>query len=113
MNQKKLYRTVETIANQNFSSEKEMITEVINQLIENEVINITGGRLWKLEKEEEVYRLVYQTGNVEKIDENFKIIISRYPLFDLIAKERTILGNESDEELRKKGIFKYSASGVG
>jgi len=113
MNQKKLYRTVEIIANQNFASEKEMITEVINQLIENEEINITGGRLWRLVKEEEVYMLAYQTGNVEKIDDNYKIPISRYPLFDLIAKERTILGNESDEELRKKGIFKYSASGAG
>jgi len=113
MNQKKLYRTVEIIANQNFASEKEMITEVINQLIENEEINITGGRLWRLVKEEEVYKLAYQTGNVEKIDDNYKIPISRYPLFDLIAKERTILGNESDEELRKKGIFKYSASGAG
>jgi sigma-B regulation protein RsbU (phosphoserine phosphatase) len=31
----------------------------------------------------------------------------------LIAKERTILRNETNVVLRRKGIFKYSASGVG
>jgi sigma-B regulation protein RsbU (phosphoserine phosphatase) len=34
-------------------------------------------------------------------------------LLDLIAKQRTILGKETISTLRKKGIFKYSASGVG
>jgi sigma-B regulation protein RsbU (phosphoserine phosphatase) len=113
MNQKKLYKTVETIANQKFSSEKEMLTQVINQIIENEEINVTGGRLWKLNTSKEAYDLLYQTGSIEKIDEDFKIIISHYPMFDLIAKERTILGHETDDELRSKGIFKYSASGIG
>jgi len=113
MDQKKLYKTVETIAHQNFSSEKEMLIEVINQIIDKEEIYVNGGRLWKLNLKEEAYDLLYQTGNVEKIDENFQIIISRYPMFDLIARERTILGSETDEELRSKGIFKYSASGVG
>ena len=31
----------------------------------------------------------------------------------MIARDRTILGNETNAVLRKKGIFKYSASGVG
>jgi len=113
MDQKKLYKTVETIANQCFSSEKEMLTEVINQIIENEEINVSGGRLWKLNTKEAAYDLLYQTGNLEKIDENFKVFIAGYPLFDLVAKERTILGDETNNELRSKGIFKYSASGVG
>ncbi|MDO8550935.1 MAG: PP2C family protein-serine/threonine phosphatase [Ignavibacteria bacterium] len=113
MDQKKLYKTVETIAHQCFSSEKEMLTEVINQIIEIEEINVTGGRLWKLNTKEEAYDLLYQTGNLEKIDENFKVFIAGYPLFDLVAKERTILGDETNNELRSKGIFKYSASGVG
>ena len=113
MDQKKLYKTVETIANRSFSSEKEMLTEVINQIIENEEINVSGGRLWKLNTKEAAYDLLYQTGNLEKIDENFKVFIAGYPLFDLVAKERTILGDETNNELRSKGIFKYSASGVG
>ena len=113
MDQKKLYKTVETIANRSFTSEKEMLTEVINQIVENEEINVTGGRLWKLIPGGGAYSLLYHTGSVEKIDEDFKILIDDYPLFDHITKERTVLGDESYDELRNKGILKYSASGVG
>jgi sigma-B regulation protein RsbU (phosphoserine phosphatase) len=113
MDQKKLYKTVETIANRKFESERDMLVEVINQIVESDQINVTGGRLWKINTDKEVYELCYQTGNAERIDENYSLRIDGYPLFALIAKERTILGHESDEELKKKGIFRYSASGIG
>ena len=113
MNQKKLYKTVETIANRQFSSEKEMLVEVLNQIVENEEISVTGGRIWKLNPENVTYQLLYQTGTIERIDPDFSIEIDDYPLFDLVAKERTVLGNETNEILRQKGILKYSASGVG
>jgi hypothetical protein len=38
MDQKKLYKTVEAIASQNFASEQEMLVSVLNQLIEHEGI---------------------------------------------------------------------------
>jgi sigma-B regulation protein RsbU (phosphoserine phosphatase) len=113
MNQRKIYKTVETIANRKFASENEMLVEVLNQIVENEEIGVTGGRVWKLNQRKEAYELLYQIGTIEKIDEKFKLKLADYPLFDLIAKERTILGDETNEVLREKGIFKYSASGVG
>ncbi len=113
MDQKKLYKTVETIASKKFSDEKEMLVTVLNQIIDNEEINVNGGRLWRLQPDVKKYSLLYQTGNVKRIDSNFSLLIENYPTFDKIAKERTILGNETDPELLKIGIFKYSASGVG
>ncbi len=113
MQQKKLHKTVETITSKEFNSEKEMLIEVLNQTVENEDINITGGRIWKLDKKSATYKLLYQVGNVEKIKNNFKVKISDYPLFDQISEKRTILGDEKNEVLREKGILKYSASGVG
>jgi sigma-B regulation protein RsbU (phosphoserine phosphatase) len=113
MNQKKLYKTVETIANRKFSSEKEMLIEVLNQIVENEEICVTGGRVWKLNPEDVTYQLLFQTGTIDKIDSDFTIEIDAYPLFDQVTKERTILGDETNEVLRQKGILKYSASGVG
>ncbi|MGE5811103.1 MAG: serine/threonine-protein phosphatase, partial [Ignavibacteria bacterium] len=113
MDQKKLYKTVEAIASQNFPSEQEMLVSVLNQLIDHEEINITGGRIWKLNPEEVTYDLVFQTGKVEKIDPGFQLKIDGYPQFEILGKERTILGNETNETLRQKGIFKYSATGVG
>jgi sigma-B regulation protein RsbU (phosphoserine phosphatase) len=90
-----------------------MLISVIRELIENYSINLTGGRVWELDSDTGVYRLLFQTGKVDKIDTNFSIKISDYPIFDVISKERTVVEKETDMILRSKGIFKYSASGVG
>jgi sigma-B regulation protein RsbU (phosphoserine phosphatase) len=90
-----------------------MLVSVIRELIENYSINLTGGRVWELDSENGVYKLLFQTGKLEKIDDNFSIKISEYPIFDVISKERTVVEKETDMILRSKGIFKYSASGVG
>ncbi len=113
MEQRKLYKTVESIASQKFASEDEMLISVLNQIVEKEQITVTGGRIWKLDREHENYHLFYQTGKMDKINPDFVIEIKDYPIFDLIATDRTILGNETNEILRKKGIFRYSASGTG
>lgn len=113
MDQRKLYRTIEGIASQSFVSEKEMLISVLNQLIAYEEVNVTGGRIWQLDPEEGAYRLLYQSGNVELINEDFCIEIKEYPIFEVIAKERTILDTETNIILRSKGILKYSATGIG
>jgi sigma-B regulation protein RsbU (phosphoserine phosphatase) len=113
LNQKKLHKLVETIASRRFRSEEKLLKNVLNQIIENEDIHVTGGRIWKLDSQKGTYKILYQEGSSKKLDSNFELKISEYPIFDLIAKERTILGDETNEELRTKGIFRYSASGVG
>ena len=113
MDQKKIYKTVETIASQHFQTEIEMLIAVLNQLVGEKDINIIGGRIWQLNIQKAAYELLYQTGKMERIKPGFLLILKDYPVFDLIAKERTILGSETNVILRKKGIFKYSASGVG
>jgi sigma-B regulation protein RsbU (phosphoserine phosphatase) len=113
IDQKKLHRLVESIASGKFKTEEEMLITTINEIVGNEAIDITGGRIWKLNTQTETYQLLYQTGKIGKIDTTFQIDIHRYPILDLIAKQRTILGKETISALRKKGIFKYSASGVG
>lgn len=113
MDQRKLHKMVEAIASQSFSSDKEMLVSVVNQIIDNEDIDVIGGRVWQLDLDEEGYKLLFQTGDVNEIPKKFIIKIKEYPIFDFIAKERTILGSETNELLREKGIFKYSASGVG
>ncbi len=113
MKQKRLYRTIETVASKKFESESELLIEVVEQLLKNTEINITGGRVWHLDTEKAAYTLLYQTGNVQKIEPNFLLKIEEYPILDLISIERTILANETNKILQKKGIFRYSASGIG
>ena len=113
MEQRKLYKTVETIASQNFATDKDMLIEVVTQIIDDENININGGRIWKLNPEKGTYNLLFQTGKVKMIDPDFVIVIKEYPIFDLIARQRTIVGVETNEILKQKGILKFSSSGVG
>ena len=113
MEQRKLHKLVETIASGKFTNEKEILINTIHGIVKSEDIDVTGGRIWKLDESEEAYTILHQTGKLEKIEPGFKLQIEDYPLFDLIAKERTILGDETNVALREKGIFKYSASGVG
>ena len=113
MDQKKLHKTVETIASQKFASNEEMLKKVINEIVHDPSIGFTGGRIWKLYPEIEGYRLLYQTGKMGKIEKGFVIKALEYPVFEQLAQSRTILGHETIEALRKKGIFKYSASGAG
>jgi sigma-B regulation protein RsbU (phosphoserine phosphatase) len=114
MDQRKLYRTVESIASQKLNLEEvEMLIETLNQVVKSESINVNGGRIWKLNPETGDYQLLYQTGNIRQIEPDFKINVANYPIFDLLSKERTIVGFETDEVLKQKGILKFSASGVG
>ena len=107
MDQKKLYKLVESIASKHFSSERELLISVINQIIENEDIKVTGGRIWKLNIDKKSYNILYQTGNFEKLNPGFELKVEDYPMFSLIEQERTILGDETNEVLLEKGIFKY------
>ena len=113
MDQKKLYRTIESVASQHFESEKDLLADVVKQIVRNEEIQLTGGRIWKLEPRKKAYKLVFQTGKVEKIPEDFIVHIKDYPFFERIANERTVLGDETNKTLISKGIIKYSAAGVG
>jgi sigma-B regulation protein RsbU (phosphoserine phosphatase) len=113
LDQKKLHKTIETIASQKFATEKEMLVTVLNEIVSDKSMDIIGGRIWNLDPEISGYRIVYQTGKIDKIALNFVIKVDDYPSFEKLAEARTILGHETNEELRKKGIFKYSASGVG
>jgi len=104
---------VETISSRSFFSEEELLSEVLEEIVENEDIEVTGGRIWKLIAEKSSYKIIYQTGNFEKLNPEFELEIDGYKTFELITKERSILGNETNPVLKDKGIFRYSAAGVG
>jgi sigma-B regulation protein RsbU (phosphoserine phosphatase) len=113
MDQKKLIKTFDTIASGNFKTDADLLKYVLEQIVSKEQFNLNGGRLWKLDTSAAAYKLVFQTGNLTKIPENYMLSISENPILEKISKERTILADETDTTLLAKGIFRYSASGVG
>lgn len=113
MDQRKLYRTLEKITSQPAESEEQLLINVLKEVVRSPEFNVKGGRIWKLTPSRTKYKLIAQEGAIDKIRDGFTINVSDYPIFEQIAKERTILATETNEYLRKKGIFKYSATGVG
>lgn len=113
MDQKRLLRTIDSIASGSFKTNSELLQSVVEQIVKSSKFDVTGGRIWKLNPSKKSYKLIFQTGNVQKIPEDFNLQIKAYPIFDRISAERTILADETNKMLKAKGIFRYSASGVG
>ena len=115
MEQRKLYKTLDIIVREapKFETDIELLSYVIKQIISVESIEILGGRLWKLNEVRDKYVLIEQIGDMEEIEKKYELIIDDYPEFKEIGRMRAIHGKESDEYLKKKGIYKYSAAGVG
>ena len=113
MNQRQLYKMIETIASKKYESIELLLTHVVDQIVLSKEFHFTGGRIWKLTSNNKSYKIIYQTGNIEKITDNYTIKIDDYPVFVQVAKFKTLSAEESNKYLRKKGILKYSLSGVG
>ncbi len=113
MEQKRLFKTIDALASKNFETEKDLLIEVLKQLVNSAKININGGRIYKLDTEKKSYKLLLQLGSVKKIKKDFELLIGNYPIFDRISEDRTILATETNQLLKDKGIIKFSASGIG
>ena len=115
MEQRKLYRTIDSItkAAPNFNTTEELLIYVLNEIIKNEEINIMGGRIWKLNEARDAYNLIEQFGDVDLIEVNYELKVKDSPSFKDIGRNRTIIGQETDKYLRTKGINRYTATGVG
>jgi phosphoserine phosphatase RsbU/P len=113
MDQHKLYRTIKLLGEEKFRTEEQMLAHVLENIIANEEIPVKGGRIWKLEPATGTYRLIHQYGEMESISKNFRIQVINYPVFRALHRTGTLLSNETNRYLRKKGIKHYSATGVG
>jgi sigma-B regulation protein RsbU (phosphoserine phosphatase) len=115
LEQRKLYRTLENTLKElpHFKSETELLKYTLKEIISNENIDITGGRIWQLVDNCNAYRMIEQFGEIEKIRKGYTQKIEEYPVFYEIGKKRTIIAMEKDSYLSKLGINLYSATGVG
>ena len=113
MNQHKLYRTIQSLTEERFRTDEQLLSHVLQHIITNDEFPIKGGRIWKLEPASGTYRLLRQYGDMEFIDRNFRIRADQYPPFRDLHKRGTILATETNRYLRRKGIRFYSATGIG
>ena len=115
MEQRKLYRTLENALKEatHIKTEPELLKFILKEVINNENIDITGGRLWQLTENKTAYRMAEQLGEIEKINKGYTLTLEEYPIFYEVGKNRTIIAKETDKYLSDLGIHLYSATGVG
>jgi sigma-B regulation protein RsbU (phosphoserine phosphatase) len=115
LDQRKLYRTIDNAlkASPRFESEAELLGYVLNEVINNEQIDITGGRVWQLNGSRTAYKMIEQLGEIEKIKKGYTLNLDDYPVFYQVGQSRTVIANETDKYLSDLGIHLYSATGVG
>ncbi len=113
MNQRKLYRTIESLSPERFETADELLTHLLEEIVKHEGINVKGGRIWKLNPRKNAYVLLKQTGDIEHLQEGFTIRVSEYPPIYEIARKRSLIADETHRYLRKKGIQGYAAAGIG
>jgi sigma-B regulation protein RsbU (phosphoserine phosphatase) len=113
MAQRQIYRIVDKMASGQYSSEMELLSSVMREIVGRAEIEITGGRIWELAADEDAYVLRYQYGSLEEVPEEYTIYVDDYPLFAQLPAKRTIMEYETDKVLRGHGVHFYSATGVG
>ncbi len=113
VNHRRLYRTIESFASEHFKTEKELLKHVLNEIVKDENIDVKGGRIWQYDSASQSYRLIHQIGLIERLEQGYQIPVATYPIFVRLGDQRSLIANETDRYLRKKGIIRYSATGVG
>lgn len=113
MTQRTLYRLIESIGDREFASDEEMLGTILDEIVQSERTTVTGGRVWKLLPDAKKYRLVYESGNIEPVGKGFEIRLKGYAVFEQVARKRSVLADETNRDLRRRGIIKYSATGIG
>jgi phosphoserine phosphatase RsbU/P len=114
LNQRDIYKLVEKLSSGKYDNHTELLTSLIKEIVESSEFEITGGRLWALDPDNEAYVLKFQYGKVEKIPDDYTISLDDdAEMFYRIETERTLLKYETDSVLREKGIDVFSVTGVG
>jgi len=115
LDQRKLYRTIDNAlkAYPNFENEPELLQYVLKEVINNEQIDITGGRVWQLTNNKTAYKMIEQLGEIEEVKKGYTLNLDDYPVFFQVGQNRTVIADETDKYLSDLGIHLYSATGVG
>ena len=106
MNQRTLYKAIEAVAARPYDSDDDMLRAILRQLVADARISYSGGRIWKYLPAERQYELLCEEGSVESVGVGFRLDVRAYAVFDRVARHGTVLSNETDRTLRRKGIIK-------
>lgn len=109
--QRTVYKLIDRLLTRTQGSARELLTSLIQELVDSESLVVTGGRLWQLADGEDVYTLLYQYGSVEQLEPGFRRPVAEYPILTELASKRLIV--TQPEESKHNQDVVYSLTGVG
>lgn len=107
---------LDNLISKRFKSVKQLLKSLVDGIVKSEHLNITGGRIWELNKEEKCYNLNYQTGSAKKIPEGHKQSLDQnhiYTELSNLLNTRSIIADETDEILIGAGVKHFAVTGLG
>lgn len=113
---KELDKILEYIISSEFESELDILSALVSEIVKDKNLDIIGGRVWLLDKEDNAYKLKSQFGDMLEIPLDFKQNLSDNHFYSemlQLRKEQVLKGNEPNKELKKYGIGNYAGAGVG
>ena len=113
MNQRQLFHAIEKTASKDYRNDEELLLSVVQEIIGSDEMRIKGGRIWRLLPRKNAYVVIKQIGKVKSLPDEFTLKVTEYPDFVKIGSKKTVLDSERNQDLRKRGIENYSATGVG
>ena len=111
--QRDTYKLVEKLISGSFPDEHSLLKSLVSDIVNQEHFAIKGGRIWEFNSERLSYKLVFQHGLLNKIPDDYEVLVSDQLVLSELNKKKTVLSDETDILLQELGIKLYSVTGVG
>lgn len=111
MTQRTIYKLVDALLVAKVREPLEMLSQLVQHIVESDRIVMTGGRVWELDADEDAYLLKYQYGELEDLALNTRVHVSEMPEMLSLAAHPTLTSPQI--EVGDRGMRVYSLSGVG
>ncbi|HRE57959.1 MAG TPA: PP2C family protein-serine/threonine phosphatase [Candidatus Kapabacteria bacterium] len=112
--QRGIYKLVQSVIQNESENDLSLLKAVVTTVVEYGALHIKGGRIWKLNENNDAYKLVFQTeSDIEMLPEEYEVTVEHQPVFLMVAEKKSLVKKEMDKEFVSRGILMYSATGVG
>lgn len=111
MTQRSIYKLVDALLVAKVSEPLEMLSQLVQHIVDSDRIVMTGGRVWELDADEDSYVLKYQYGEMENLVLNTRVPVSEMPEMLSLATHSTLTSPQI--EVGDRGLRVFSLSGVG
>ena len=97
--QRGIYKLVQSVIQNESENDLSLLKAVVTTVVEYGALHIKGGRIWKLNENNDAYKLVFQTeSDIEMLPEEYEVTVEHQPVFLMVAEKKSLVKKEMDKE---------------